>query len=264
MQARSGLIAATGSGCVVGAAIVDQHGAALLAMAVLAAFARKLQTGQGTRVESNLFSAAIDLQAEALAMYYNAPGRKGRMKRGRNIGSWYHDAPYGLYDLKDARIVLSMNDPAKLAAALDDRELAGMAGIDRYEERERYAAHVAAVLQDHAFAGLAERFERHAIWYERVQDYEDLLNDPQANHNGAFATVDVGGRDATIIAHPIRYDGAVPPIRRMPLKPGIDTAEVLAELGIPAERQAELAGRGIVGLAQDHSKKPETLDHLND
>src|SRR6266536_2760498 len=66
MQARSGLIAATGGGdhgpAVVGAAVVDQHGGALLAMGVLGAYFRKLQTGLGTRVESNLFSAGIDLQ----------------------------------------------------------------------------------------------------------------------------------------------------------------------------------------------------------
>jgi len=250
MQARSGLIAATGDGCVVGAAIVDQHGAALLAMAILAAFARKLQCGKGTRVESSLFSAAIDLQAEALAMYCSAPDRGRRMKRGRNIGSWYHDAPYGLYDLKDARIVLSMNDPTRLAAALGDEELAGMAGIDRYEERERYAACVAAILREWSYADLVPRFERHAIWCERVQDYEDLLNDPQANHNGAFATINVNGRDATVVAHPIRYDGVVPPIRRIPLKPGADTAQLLTELGISAERQTDLASRGIIGRAE--------------
>jgi crotonobetainyl-CoA:carnitine CoA-transferase CaiB-like acyl-CoA transferase len=77
MQARSGLIAATGGGedgpSVVGAAVVDQHGGALLAMGILGAFVRRLQTGKGTRIESSLFAAAIDLQVEALTKYYAAP-----------------------------------------------------------------------------------------------------------------------------------------------------------------------------------------------
>src|SRR3546814_1992681 len=100
MQARSGLIAATGSResgpTIVGAAVVDQHGASLLAMGILAAFTRKLQTGEGTRVETSLFQAAIDLQTEALTKYFARSTSGDVMSRGRNIGSWYHDAPYGL------------------------------------------------------------------------------------------------------------------------------------------------------------------------
>lgn len=248
MQARSGLIAATADGRVVGAAVVDQHGGALLAMAILGAFVRKLQTGKGTRVESNLFSAGIDLQAEALTMYCNAPDRASRMKRGDNIGSWYHDAPYGLYRLADCRIVLSMNDPVKLAKALEDGELTAMSGIDRYAERERYAARVAAVLAGRRFDDLATRFDLFGIWHQRVQDYEDLLADPQANYNGAFATVEVAGREAVIVAHPVRYDGLVPAVRRMSLEAGADSAEILTELGISPERQAQLARMGVVGM----------------
>ncbi len=97
-------------------------------MGILGAYVRKLQTGAGARVEANLFSAGIDLQCEALTMYFAAPNRHELSRRDRHVGSWYHDAPYGLYELADCRIVLSMNDPAKLAEALDSdtlRELAG-------------------------------------------------------------------------------------------------------------------------------------------
>jgi len=260
MQARSGLIAATADGRVVGAAIVDQHGGALLAMAILGAFVRKLQTGKGAHLESNLFSAGIDLQSEALTMYYNAPDRADRMERGDNIGSWYHDAPYGLYELKDCRIVLSMNDPVKLADALEDSELSAMSGIDRYAERERYAERVAAVLAEKRFDDLTDRFEMFGIWYQRVQDYEELLVDPQANHNGAFATVEVAGREAIIVAHPVRYDGVVPAVRRMPLEAGADSAEILTELGIPLERQAQLTRMGVVCMGRGNCNARVVLE----
>ena len=63
MQARSGLVAASGNRetgpTIVGAAVVDQHGASLLAMGILAAFSCRLQTGKGTRVEASLFQAGI-------------------------------------------------------------------------------------------------------------------------------------------------------------------------------------------------------------
>lgn len=254
MQARSGLVAATGGGAdgpsVVGAAVVDQHGGALLAMGVLGAYVRRLTTGRGARVESSLFSAAIDLQVEALTKYYAAPDRQSRLRRGSNVGSWYHDAPYGLYRLADARIVLSMNDAAKLAEALDSDALRALEGIDRYEERDRYAAAMAGVLESRAFAEVSARFDAHGVWYERVQDYEDLRADPQAIHMGAFGEVDVNGTAATLINHPLRYDGGTPPLVRMPLYPGADGREIMTQLGLSAERQAELIEKGVVGLPE--------------
>lgn len=250
MQARSGLIAATGGGengpSVIGAAIVDQHGGSLLAMGILGALLSRQQTGKGMRIDSSLFSAGIDLQVEALTKYYAAPQRRSLMKRGRNLGSWYHDAPYGLYELDDARIVLSMNDPTRLAEALDSDELRALQGIDRYAERERYAQVIARLLRPWRFADLASRFDEHGIWFERVRDYEDLRNDPQAIHNGVFETIDVDGREAVLISHPLRYDGRAPETVRMPMVQGADSEEILTGLGVSAERIADLKSRGIV------------------
>src|SRR3546814_16466680 len=87
-------------------------------MGILAAFTRKLQTGEGTRVETSLFQAAIDLQTDALTKYFARSTSGDVMSRGRNNGSWYHDAPYGAYALPDCHLILSMNDPRKLADAL--------------------------------------------------------------------------------------------------------------------------------------------------
>lgn len=264
MQARSGLIAATGGGdsgpCVVGAAVVDQHGGALLAMGILGALLSRQRTGNGMRVDSSLFSAGIDLQVEALTKYYAAPERQSRMRRGRNLGSWYHDAPYGLYEIEDARIVLSMNDPVRLADALDSDDLRALKDIDRYAEREKYAEVVARLLRPWRFADLAERFDRHGIWFERVRDYEDLRNDPQAIHNGVFETIDVDGREAMLIAHPLRYDGQAPETVRMPMAPGADSREILTGLGMSVERIADLVARGVVGCGNVAGCKDKAAD----
>ena len=104
---------------------------------------------EGTRVEASLFQAGIDLQAEALTKYWSPRGVGRRPDGGgaRTSGSWYHHAPYGRYRLRDCAIVLSMNDPARLAEALRQRRFArASVDIDRYAERERYAAAVAQEL----------------------------------------------------------------------------------------------------------------------
>lgn len=250
MQARSGLVAATGSReagpTIVGAAVVDQHGAALLAMGVLAAFVRKLQTGEGTRVEASLFQAGIDLQTEAIVKYFARRAEGDVMSRGPNVGSWYHDAPYGAYAIADGHLVLSMNDPAKLAEALDSEALRALAHIDRYRERERYAAAVARELKGRSFAELSARFDAHGIWHERVQSYDDLARDRQAAHLGVFTRVPVGGSHATLVSHPLRYDGAAPAFRTMPLDPGCDSRAILAEAGFSAEEIDRLAAEGVI------------------
>jgi len=216
-------------------------------MGILAAFVRKLQTGHGTRVESSLLGAGIDLQSEALTMYYAAPNRAGSMQRDRHVGSWYHDAPYGLYALKDCHIVLSMNDPVKLAAALDNDELRALTSIDRYAERDRYARAVAGILRNRTFTDVSNAFETHGIWSERVQDYEDLRNDPQAIHNGVFGELNIRGKAATYVTHPIRYDGELPACRTIPLEPGADSLAILSELGYGAAEQQKLIECGAVG-----------------
>ncbi len=262
VQARSGLIAATGAGdsgpSVIGAAVVDQHGGALLAMGILGALVSRQTTGQGMRIDSSLFSAGIDLQMEALTKYYAAPQRQSLVKRGRNLGSWYHDAPYGLYEIDDACIVLSMNDAGRLAEALDSDDLRALKDIDRYAEREEYARVAAGVLRPWRFVDLAERFDAHGIWFERVRDYEDLRQDRQAIHNGVFETIDVDGTQATLISHPLRYDKQAPETVRMPLAPGADSESILAELGMTPERVADLVTRGVVGNGRTSAGKKMT------
>lgn len=265
MQARSGLVSATGSSqagpTITGAAIVDQHGAALLAMGVLSAYVRKLQTGEGTRVEASLFQAGIDLQSEALTMYF-ARADKGSdpMPRGRNVGSWYHDAPYGSYRLADCHIVLSMNDPVALAEALDSDVLRTLAAVDRYAERERYAQAMATELARHTFADLQDRFDRDGIWFERVQSYDELAEDRQARHIGAFTEIDVNGETARLVAHPLRYDGETPKVRAMPFEPGCDSRAVLEELDFAASEIDRLVTDGVVGVPPRNSDNENKQD----
>ncbi|MCG6121613.1 MAG: CoA transferase [Microvirga sp.] len=250
MQARSGLVAATGSResgpTIVGAAVVDQHGAALLAMGVLAAFVRRLQTGEGTRVEASLFQAGVDLQSEAITKYFARRAEGDVMSRGPNVGSWYHDAPYGAYAIADGHVVLSMNDPEKLAQALDSEALRELQSVDRYAERERYAGAVARELAGRTFAELSARFDAHGIWHERVQSYDDLAQDRQAKHLGVFTQCAVGASQATLVAHPLRYDGAVPEMRTMPLEPGCDSRAILTEAGFGEDEIERLAREGVI------------------
>ena len=257
MQARSGLMAVTANHEVgptaVGAAIVDQHGGALLAMGILGAFVRRLQTGEGTRVEGSLLNAGIDLQTEALTKYFARTVEGDVFTRDRHVGSWYHHAPYGVYRTADGHVALSMNDAARMAEALDSDALRALVDIDRYAERDRYAQAVAAELRNRSCAELAAAFDARGVWFERVQDYDDLRADPQVVHSDCFRDVPVGDdRTATLVNHPLRYDAELPEYRGMPFRTGEHSREILAELGFDHEEiEGFVAGEVVVAAARD-------------
>lgn len=251
IQARCGLVAGTGERFtdpkVVGAAVVDQHGGSLMAMAVIAAYVKKLTTGQGTRVESNLFNAGIDLQGEALVAYVNANVEPQRYRRHRNLATWFHEAPYGVYRTRDDKFAaIGLNDPAKLAQALDSARLAELIDLDRYDDRDIYAAAVADAVLMFSYADLAQRFDNLALWYAPVQDYEDLKTDPQLLHNQVFEKLELAGHNVTLVNGPVRYDGERLPTRRFALAAGADTRSILTDLGLSTSHIDDLVARRIV------------------
>ena len=162
----------------IGFAAADQHGGALLAMGILGAYVKKLRTGHGTRVEASLLNAGLDLQTEPLTLYLSGGFDREKFRRNRNLATWFHEAPYGVYRCADCWLALSLNDPQKLAKALGSAPLAAIAGIDRHDERDRYAAVLADALKDRRFAELVPGFDAQAIWYQRVHDYDELPRRP--------------------------------------------------------------------------------------
>jgi len=234
-QARSGLMSVTGAPqrgpTPVGAAVVDQHGGALLAMGILGALVRRLRDGKGTRVEASLISSAIDLQGEPLVNYFAAGMSRDVLKREKNLATWFHAAPYGVYPARDGHVVISLCDPTVLAEALESDEMREAIGSDRYVERDDYARRLARATAPYAVAELAERFDRAGIWWAPINYYDELLADPQLVHAKVFRQVKLRGRTIHLVNHPNRYDGEVPELRVLALEIGQHTREILNELG---------------------------------
>lgn len=235
LQAMSGMTMLSGEAdsppTPVGSAIVDQHAAALAAFGVVAALQARERTGKGTLVESNLLNAALDLQIEPFTYYLN----KGPLWPRTNppTGSRFHPAPYGIYRTLDGWIAVSLTPTEKLATALSQPMLAGFSHPkDNVRSRDELNRIVYDALTTRTTADWMTTFDEHDIWYAPVNDYDQVEADPQVAHNRIIMEVDhPQAGPVRLLAHPVRYDGAAPPLTRQPPRQGEHTREVLAELG---------------------------------
>ncbi|RUM96660.1 CoA transferase [Pseudaminobacter arsenicus] len=250
IQAMSGLAAITGragqTARPVGVSAVDHHGAALLALGVLAALYRRSTTGKGCKVDVSLLNAAIDLQLESFVTYLNGPRPENGIATEGSLGGWYFPAPYGIYRTADTDLAISLTSLKALAAATGSTELASIDDAKAWTARTRVGALLDEVLARRPSAEWQAIFTKAGIWHAPVGDYESVLADPQVQHNGCFIdTHSASGEPITLVAHPVRYDGAAPAVRLVPQPLGAQSEEILVELGYSAAERARLFEDGV-------------------
>jgi crotonobetainyl-CoA:carnitine CoA-transferase CaiB-like acyl-CoA transferase len=215
-------------------------------LGVLAALFGRERTGVGCKVDSNLLSAGLDLQIEPLNYHLNGAKLYDRSESG--ISSRFHQAPYGVFRTADDWLTLSLADGATLAKAFDDPRFLDWTKDDQFEQREAVNQVVADHMAKRTTAEWEAHFATHGMWCARVNGYDEVLADPQVVANQSILDFDdpTAGH-VRALAHPIRYDGKAPDLRRNPPGVGQHTAEVLHELGFGADDVLQMRKAGSVG-----------------
>jgi crotonobetainyl-CoA:carnitine CoA-transferase CaiB-like acyl-CoA transferase len=234
IQALSGLASISGGAgqppTAVGTAVVDQHGAALLAMGVLAALLERQRTGQGLQVEVSMLRAALDLQVEIVSYFLNG----ARLERSAtSLASTFHPGPYGIYQTKDGWIALSMTPMPQLQRALGLAELAPYA--DRpynFPAREEIARILEPVMKTQTTAEWLDRLVPQGVWAAPVQTHAETFADPAVQVAGATEEIEhpVAGR-VRLLRFPLELSTGRATVRRPPPMPGEHSEEVLREAG---------------------------------
>ncbi|WP_461173307.1 CoA transferase [Arthrobacter sp. Z1-9] len=259
LQAMSGLAAATGRAetgpLPAGAPVVDQHGASLLAMGILAGLLHKERTGRGQQIQVNMLQAALDLQLEPLSYHLNG-GQLASPEQG--MGSMFHPAPYGIYAVRDGHIALSLSPLRLLSTSLGSppelqQYCAGDQGLTHRREITRV---VATLLADRPMAELLQTLRGGGVWCTAVNDYASVETDPTVAHVNAIGEFDHprAGRVRTV-NHPINFSGASPELRYLPPEVGQHSTDLLAELGYSQADIDKLLESGVISRPDEIPEK---------
>jgi crotonobetainyl-CoA:carnitine CoA-transferase CaiB-like acyl-CoA transferase len=253
IQALSGLAMISGTRASgprpVGVSIADHHGAALYALGILGGLIRRQRSGRGCYVDVDLMSAAIDLQVESFVSYLNSDYQESLLSP-EAIGGWYNAAPYGIYGARDGHLAISHCDLGVLADGLDLPELKPFISRDLFDCREEVAGLISEKLSTLHCQQVLDRLVSLKVWCAPVNDYDDVINDPQIKHNRNFiSATSAKGTPMTLVNHPIRYDGKVAEIHIPPQPLGAQSAEILIELGWDETAIARLVKDKVIALA---------------
>jgi len=238
LQAMSGLASISGRAgdppTPTGGPVVDQHGAALLAMGVVAALFDRSRTGRGQKIEVTMLRAALDLQLEVVSYHLN--GAKMR-KSTTSLASMIHPGPYGIYETQDGFLALSMSPLPVLQEALQLPELEPLA-TSRFNHpaREQIARILEPVMRTRTTTAWVESLVPKGVWAAPVLDYDGVFADPAVKEADVTEEVDhpTAGR-VRLLRFPLEFSSGRAAIRRVPPASGEHTQEILQELGYTPE-----------------------------
>ena len=233
---------------------VDVITSLLVSNAALTALRVRDQTGKGQRIEVSLLDAVMHAQASSLGSFLTA----GFVTPRTGNRSLYF-APSGVYPTKDGKHVV-ITTPAekffgKLCRALEmdwDKE-ERFSSIDaRLENEDALDEAVSNRTRQFSREQLVERLIAADVLTAPINDVEDVVKDPQIQHNRMIVTTDhptLGPVDVTGV--PIRFYDTPGSIRRHPPLLGEHTREILEEVGYSPEDIDALAAAGLVA---DHEE----------
>jgi crotonobetainyl-CoA:carnitine CoA-transferase CaiB-like acyl-CoA transferase len=230
-----------------GSSIVDASTALLLAFSAMVGLFHRERTGEGQRIDVSLFNTAIALQCQEIAAFLNMGKPFERSEAG--IGGAWLSAPFGIYLTADRPIAIAMASLAVVGELIGAPELAEYdEGNRAYDERDDVYRIVQERLIERPAADWLEILATKDVWAAPVQTFDDLVNDPQVEHNRLVETVrHPSGGDLRVVGVPMRFSETPGEIRSGPPAVGAHTDEVLSEAGFSEAEIRALRDDGLMG-----------------
>lgn len=253
-QGMSGLMSITGEGpgrppVKTGAPVSDITAGIVAAMGVSAAYARMLQTGQGQKVDTSLFEAAITQTYWQSAIAFATGTAPGPMGSAHPL-----NGPYQAFQTADGWINVGAANQRNWLRFLDVIGAPELNDDPRFasnHDRMQHLKDLEEILNDHL------RRETSEVWLERMEraglpagpvlDILQMQADPQAHARDMIVEVDhpVAGAVKTL-GHPVKFSETPASIRSAAPLLGQHSREVLREAGYDAGQIEAMIASGAV------------------
>ena len=253
LQAFSGLISVTGQGpgqlAKPGNSVSDINAGILAALGVVAAYVKRLRTGQGCRVDTSL------LQASMQQMYWFAAAYFFNGAIAEPMGTAHPlIAPYQTFACRHGAIALGGGNQAnwtRIAGVLGHPEWVSdarfLSGRDRLANRRALEALITTELAAHDADHWIATFEAQGVPVGPVHDVAQAMEHPQARAIDMVVDVEhPDGGTTRSLGCPIHFDGEAPFDARRAPHVGEHTREVLGEFGYTADELAALEADGVL------------------
>jgi crotonobetainyl-CoA:carnitine CoA-transferase CaiB-like acyl-CoA transferase len=204
------------------------------------------RTGQGQRIDVSLFNTAIAIQCQELSAFMNLSKRWERSKSG--IGGAWLSAPFGIYKTSSGYMAISMNSLTVLGELLEMPELTAYDTPERaYSERDVIKPLIETKIITNTTEHWLDLFATRDMWCAKVQNFDDLLADPQVAHNELIQTVHhPKAGPIKVIGIPMKFSETPGTIRLAPPLVGEHNREILGELGYTASEIDQYEEEGVI------------------
>ncbi|MCF8567953.1 CoA transferase [Alicyclobacillus tolerans] len=229
-----------------GTSIVDASTALMLALSTMVGLFHQKSSGEGQKIDVSLFNTAIAIQCQELAAFMNLDKRWQRSKAG--IGGAWLSAPFGIYATADGYMAIAMASLSVIGELCDLPELAQYDTPDlAYSERDRVKVILEAKTRTQPTAYWLELLATRDIWCAKVNEFEDVVVDPQVQHNDLIQTIHhPTAGELKVIGIPVKMSETPGTIRLAPPAVGEHTDQVLSEYGYTDEEIQAFHENGIV------------------
>jgi crotonobetainyl-CoA:carnitine CoA-transferase CaiB-like acyl-CoA transferase len=257
IQAMGGLMSITGEADdkpgggpqKVGLPIVDLMTGMYATVAVLAALARRAETGEGDYIDLAMLDVQLGFLANQSMNFLlsgKAPGRHGN--------SHPNIQPQNVYPCRDGYIAVAVGNDGQFVKFVEQLGRSNMADDERFKKNAHRVHNLAALtemitdaLASDDMAAWVGRMESAGVPCSPINSIPDLLQEPQVKHRGMLRGLDhpLAGTVPQIVS-PIRFRNASLRYERAPPVLGQHTEEVLKQLGLDKVAIRELRENDVI------------------
>ena len=239
-----------------GIAISDTVSGTFLAQAIAAALYARELTGRGQWVHTSLLESMINIMDFQAARYLNEGDVPGQA--GNDHPTLF---PMGTFQAADGWVnIASLSGFSSFCTAIGAPELTAdplfADTAARATHREPLRAAIEARLQQHPAAHWVEVLNAAGFPSGPVLRIDECFADPQVQHLALVEPVPhptVRGEEVNVLRYPVTLTETPAAVRGGPPAPGVNTREVLTELGYDDGGIDELLDRGVVAVGGSRS-----------